>query len=151
MHVQSKTILDIEGDVLKPVKIFLSLSVTRFYEFFKVGETLMLTTLDAAIRVDLSALHAYEARQSFAEELSKGEGGISLAKAALHVAAEDDALVSHSTVKLPVPQFLQRINALSNELARVHLQGHSNELEPSHALEVRSSAEPLQTQSFLFF
>lgn len=37
-------------------------------------------------------MHAYEARRAFLECISKGEASIDLAAAALHLAAEDDAL-----------------------------------------------------------
>lgn len=34
--------------------------------------------------------------------ISQGESSLSVAEAALQIAAEDDAIVSHSTVKLPI-------------------------------------------------
>lgn len=43
-------------------------------------------------RVDDSELHAFQARLAFAQQLSRGEGGMRLAEAALQVAAEDDAI-----------------------------------------------------------
>lgn len=39
--------------------------------------------------------------------------GVDLGKAALHIAAEDDSLVSHSSVPLPVDDFLERLDHLS--------------------------------------
>jgi len=72
-------------------------------------------------RVDLSQIHAHEARQQFAAEVQKGESGINLAAAALAVSTEDDALVSHSTVKLPAHTFLKRIQVVSADLGRLHL------------------------------
>ncbi|KAJ8529329.1 hypothetical protein K7X08_036164 [Anisodus acutangulus] len=39
--------------------------------------------------------------------------GVDLGKAALHIAAEDDSLVSHSSVPLPVDDFIQRLDHLS--------------------------------------
>ncbi len=42
--------------------------------------------------------------------------GINLAEAALQIAAEDDAIVSHSTVQLPVHSFLQRITRLASSV-----------------------------------
>ena len=43
-------------------------------------------------RVDFSSVHAYEARQAFLACIAEGEAAVDLAAAALHVAAEDDAL-----------------------------------------------------------
>ncbi|KAF5197988.1 Alpha-1,3-mannosyltransferase [Thalictrum thalictroides] len=68
--------------------------------------------------------HAKEAREGFVSQikrLSKIERQISiainasadLAKTALLIAAEDDALVSHSSVPLPVKSFIERLDALS--------------------------------------
>lgn len=39
--------------------------------------------------------------------------GVDLAKAALHIAAEDDSLISHSSVPLPVDDFIERLDSLS--------------------------------------
>lgn len=38
---------------------------------------------------------------------------VDLAKAALHIAAEDDALVSHSSVPLPVDAYVERLDDLA--------------------------------------
>lgn len=46
---------------------------------------------------------------------------LELSAAALHIAAEDDALVSHSTVQLPVPSYQQRLQRMANELASQYL------------------------------
>lgn len=43
-------------------------------------------------RQDLSAQHAYLARQAFSRCVAKGETGVNLAEAALHISSEDDAL-----------------------------------------------------------
>ncbi|KAK9816720.1 hypothetical protein WJX72_004217 [[Myrmecia] bisecta] len=72
-------------------------------------------------RVDMSELHAYAARQQFAQQCAQGEAGINLAEAALHISAEDDALVSHSTVPLPVASYLKRLSSMALELARLRL------------------------------
>lgn len=72
-------------------------------------------------RNDFSSNHAWEARQAFLSAIAKGEAGIDLAEAALHIAAEDDALVTHSTVKFPVQSFQKRLQRMADELARVHL------------------------------
>ena len=86
-------------------------------------------------RVDLSDLHAYDARKQFAAAVQKGEAGINLAEAALHISAEDDAIASHSTVRLPVDAFLKRIEQLSGELATMHLR-HTEDAEPEAILQV---------------
>lgn len=39
--------------------------------------------------------------------------GVDLARAALHIAAEDDSLISHSSVPLPVDDFIERLDSLS--------------------------------------
>lgn len=67
-------------------------------------------------RVDFSSQHAYEARQLFLHQLSVGPG-IDLARAALAIAAEDDALVSHSSVKFPDLSYLQRLERIANDVA----------------------------------
>jgi len=72
-------------------------------------------------REDMSESHSREARKAFLAAISQGEGAINLAEAALQIAAEDDALVSHSSVKLPVAAFRQRLQRLANELIRVVL------------------------------
>ena len=83
----------------------------------------------------MSEIHAYEARQGFLDVIAKGEAGIRLADAALQVAAEDDAIISHSTVKLPVKSFQGRISRLVADLASHHLpnKGSSN---PEQQLQV---------------
>lgn len=86
-------------------------------------------------RVDLSDLHAYQARQQYALEVQKGESGINLAAAALAVSAEDDALVSHSTVKLPEETFLKRIDVFSAEVQRSQLSNLPSDVSPLSILE----------------
>ncbi len=53
-------------------------------------------------RVDHSEVHAFDARRAFLLNISQGESALSVAEAALQIAAEDDAIVSHSTVRLPI-------------------------------------------------
>ncbi len=47
-------------------------------------------------------MHAFDARRAFLLNISQGESALSVAEAALQIAAEDDAIVSHSTVRLPI-------------------------------------------------
>ncbi|PSC74794.1 hypothetical protein C2E20_2429 [Micractinium conductrix] len=68
-------------------------------------------------RVDFSAQHAWEARRAFVQCIARGEAAVDLSAAALHVAAEDDALVSHSSVQLPVASYQQRLQRMASELA----------------------------------
>jgi hypothetical protein len=89
-------------------------------------------------RVDLSQIHAHEARQQFAAEVQKGESGINLAAAALAVSTEDDALVSHSTVKLPALTFLKRIQVISADLDRLHLAKLPPDAPPEDVLRVQT-------------
>ncbi|KAG7668476.1 hypothetical protein Ndes2526B_g03893 [Nannochloris sp. 'desiccata'] len=72
-------------------------------------------------REDMSESHSREARKAFLDAISQGEGAMNLAEAALQIAAEDDALVSHSSVKLPVAAFCRRLQRLADELIRVIL------------------------------
>ncbi len=83
-------------------------------------------------REDMSESHSREARKAFLAAISQGEGAMDLAEAALQIAAEDDALVSHSAVKLPVASFRQRLQRIADELIRVvlpplHEQNASNQ------------------------
>ncbi|KAL2234113.1 uncharacterized protein LOC105169824 isoform X2 [Sesamum indicum] len=77
--------------------------------------------------LDLSGIntaHARAARRGFCLQIEKlsdieRETSISinrkvdLGRAALHIAAEDDSLVSHSSVPLPVDDFIERLDSLS--------------------------------------
>ena len=114
-------------------------------------------------RVDFSDVNAWKARRGLAEQLARGESGVELAKvsvkqllvqhsptqththrlplmqAALLIAAEDDALVSHSTVELPVNSFLARMERLVDSLARSHVRPDQ---APEEAVQVRTAAPP---------
>lgn len=61
---------------------------------------------------------------------------MNLAQAALQVAAEDDALVSHSSVQLPVQSFLNRISRLANDVNGLHLKKMAPESSPEDTLKV---------------
>ena len=89
---------------------------------------LLTCSLDLPRRVDYSAVHAWEARQAFLRSIAAGEAAVDLAAAALHVAAEDDALVSHSTVQLPVAAYQQRLQRMAADLAlQLEQQGQQAE------------------------
>jgi len=72
-------------------------------------------------RQDMSVQHTHESRQRFARCIRRGEAGVNLAEAALQIAAEDDAIVSHSAVAFPVDAYLGRIQRMVDELARLRL------------------------------
>ena len=65
------------------------------------------------------------------------DAGINLAEAALQVAAEDDAIVSHSSVRLPIQSFLQRIDRLASNMRSAVLQKMPEEASPDDILQVR--------------
>ncbi len=65
------------------------------------------------------------------------KAGINLAEAALQVAAEDDALVSHSTVPLPIHAFLQRITRLAKDVNSAAIQKLPADVSPEEVLQVR--------------
>jgi len=88
-------------------------------------------------REDMSAIYAYEARRAFAQCIAGGEARVNLAEAALHIAAEDDALVSHSSVKFPVASYLGRVVKMVDELARLRLRDlPAGGCAPADVLEV---------------
>ena len=62
--------------------------------------------------------------------------GINLAEAALQVAAEDDAIVSHSSVQLPVHSFLNRISRVANDANRLYLRELPSDSTPQQTLQV---------------
>ncbi|KAL8061879.1 hypothetical protein ABFX02_02G111500 [Erythranthe guttata] len=79
---------------------------------------------DALDLVGLSTTHARAARVGFCSQIEKlseieretsitVNKGVDLGRAALHIAAEDDSLISHSSVPLPVDDFIERLNCLS--------------------------------------
>uniref|UniRef100_A0A383VLQ2 Uncharacterized protein n=1 Tax=Tetradesmus obliquus TaxID=3088 RepID=A0A383VLQ2_TETOB len=68
-------------------------------------------------RTDFSAELAAEARLQFAACLAQGEARLPLARAALLIAAEDDAIASSSIVRFPVDAFMERITRLAHDTA----------------------------------
>ena len=98
------------------------------------------------LRADFSDLHAYEARQAFVQNIASGEAGINLADAALAISAEDDALVSHSSVKLPVQSYAKRMQRMAEDIARnklSHLPAVGSDRDPQAVLEVCSVFSPV--------
>lgn len=80
------------------------------------------------------------ARRNYAEEVANlrmapdgSQCAVDLARAALEVAAEDDALVSHSPVPLPVDAYLNRLHAMALEFAGHYLPPQCD--NPHHVLE----------------
>lgn len=87
---------------------------------------------DLMDQAGIDTSHAKAARQNFVKEVAKlasSEGYIAtsnsrsldLARVALEVSAEDDALVSHSPVALPVDSYLERLNSMAMEFAGHHM------------------------------
>ena len=68
------------------------------------------------------------ARRNYAEEVANlrtapdgSQCSVDLARIALEIAAEDDALISHSPVPLPVDAYLNRLQAMALEFAGHYL------------------------------
>ena len=92
-----------------------------------------------ACRADFSEIHSYEARLAFVNNIAHGEAGINLADAAFQIAAEDDALVSHSSVKLPVHQYAKRMQRMAEDIARnrlSHMPSIGSDRDPDAVLQV---------------
>ena len=68
--------------------------------------------------------------------------GINLAEAALQVAAEDDAIVSHSTVQLHINAFLQRITRLASSVNSAVIQKMPEGAPPDEVLQVQIHCLP---------
>ncbi|XP_062093174.1 uncharacterized protein LOC133798732 [Humulus lupulus] len=79
---------------------------------------------DALDSSGIETSHAREAREGFCSQIEKLSGieretsisinrHVDLGKTALYIAAEDDSLVSHSSVPLPVDAFVDRLDDLS--------------------------------------
>lgn len=87
--------------------------------------------------MDLSEQHAYEARQAFLAAVSYSEARMDLAEAALQISAEDDAIASHTVVRLPVGSYLQRLAKLSEGAAQA-----LSALPPNSAPEKQIEVSP---------
>ncbi|KAL2635679.1 hypothetical protein R1flu_007158 [Riccia fluitans] len=77
-------------------------------------------------------------RQDHLPVASTSEVGVNmtgdLARAVLEIAAEDDALVSHSAVPLPVDMYMERLDFMAAEFAGHHLPAHDPQ-NPGAVLE----------------
>ncbi|KAF3434291.1 hypothetical protein FNV43_RR25394 [Rhamnella rubrinervis] len=89
-----------------------------------VGTDLKFVLHDALDASGIPTSHAREAREGFCSQIRKLSDierktsisinrCVDLGKTALYVAAEDDSLVSHSSVPLPVDAFIERLDDLS--------------------------------------
>jgi hypothetical protein len=95
-------------------------------------------------REDMSAEHARAARAAFLRAACAPAGRADLTEAALQAGAEDDALVSHSSVVLPVGAFHARLARAASEIA-------SDVLPPLRAERAPPPAEELAAvEAFLF-
>lgn len=87
---------------------------------------------DLMDQAGIDTAHAKAARKGFVKELGElarsvdnsSNSCLDLARAALEVASEDDALVSHSPVALPVDSYLERLNSMAMEFARHHMPSY---------------------------
>ncbi|GAQ90419.1 hypothetical protein KFL_006370040 [Klebsormidium nitens] len=81
----------------------------------------------------VSVEYSKAARANFAVEAARAitnDPTLDLARAALEIAAEDDALVSHSVVPLPVESYLSRLDVMAAEVANHHLPTSAEERTP---------------------
>lgn len=99
---------------------------------------------DALDSSGFNTTYARKAREGFCSQIRKLSnieretsiiinGDVDLGKTALHIAAEDDSLISHSSVPLPVDAFMQRLDDLSMDYcSRYHSSFRSS---PDNFLE----------------
>lgn len=91
---------------------------------FKAPKDLKFVLHDALDSNGFNTTYAREAREGFCSQIKKLSsirretsiiinGGVDLGKTALYIAAEDDSLISHSSVPLPVDAFISRLDDLS--------------------------------------
>lgn len=81
-----------------------------------------------------------------------GEASIDLADAAFQIAAEDDALVSHSSVKLPVHLYSKRLQRMAEDIARhklTHMSLVGSDRDPHTVMQV-SQSTPHVSQASLY-
>ncbi|XP_010248187.1 PREDICTED: uncharacterized protein LOC104591094 [Nelumbo nucifera] len=89
-----------------------------------VSNDLQFVLHDALDASGVDTTHARAARDGFCTQIRRLSSieretsicinrGVDLAKTALHIAAEDDWLISHSSVPLPIDSFIQRLDDLS--------------------------------------
>lgn len=84
--------------------------------------------------------------QALLINFAAGEARLDIADAALQIAAEDDAIVTHSPVLLPVGEFKKRISRLANDLGhRVLPELNPEERNPADIIRVR--IDTLRTKS----
>lgn len=75
--------------------------------------------------------------QALLINFAAGEARLDIADAALQIAAEDDAIVTHSPVPLPVGEFKKRISRLANDLGhRVLPELNPEERNPADIIRV---------------
>ncbi|GKB63051.1 hypothetical protein Tco_0919237 [Tanacetum coccineum] len=91
---------------------------------FKAPKDLKFVLHDALDSNGFNTTYAREAREGFCSQIGKLStieretsiiinGEVDLGKTALYIAAEDDSLISHSSVPLPVDAFISRLDDLS--------------------------------------
>ncbi|KAL7602820.1 hypothetical protein Lser_V15G15598 [Lactuca serriola] len=91
---------------------------------FRAPKDLKFVLHEALDFAGFNTTYAREAREGFCLQIQKLSGieretsiiinrGVDLGKTALYIAAEDDSLISHSSVPLPVDAFIDRLDDLS--------------------------------------
>lgn len=91
---------------------------------FRAPKDLKFVLHDALDSSGFNTTYAREAREGFCSQIQKLSNieretsiiinrGVDLGKTALYIAAEDDSLISHSSVPLPVDAFIDRLDDLS--------------------------------------
>lgn len=78
---------------------------------------------------------AKEWRAELERELGKGIAAVDLARCAVLIAAEDDALVDVAGMPLPVEQWLGRLDRMADEISHAHLPTEGRPLPPEEAEE----------------
>lgn len=116
--------IKVRNSGFRSIKMCLSDTNQRHLEHH--AESFLHNSLEAA---GIDTTHARVARKKFVKEVNgmrKSEREVSISKCvsidlgrvALEIAAEDDALVSHSSVALPVEAYISRLDDLSMEFCR---------------------------------
>ena len=85
--------------------------------------------------------------------MAGGEARLHLARAALLVSGEDDAIVSESAVTFPVDSYLQRIQSIAGDFARRDLQylmATCPVEDPHHSENVLQAANKFLFQELVF-
>lgn len=115
-HAQWMDVVVIAQDwyivLVNPFSIFFLLWFSNYFDLFLVGLIFDYVSFEQAARVGFCA------QINRFSDIERGTSitisrGVDLARAALQIAAEDDSIISHSSVPLPVDDFIERLDSLS--------------------------------------